>query len=103
MITPITTQGSPTLGLSRTGSVTKIQGANSGLAFGQALERALKAVSQSQTDATQAQTTVQFERDGSSLEQAMVSMQKANVAFTAAVTVRNKMVSAYTDIMNMQV
>ena len=33
----------------------------------------------------------------------MVSMQKAQIGFQAAVTVRNKLVSAYTDIMNMQV
>jgi flagellar hook-basal body complex protein FliE len=30
-------------------------------------------------------------------------MQKAQIGFQAAVTVRNKLVSAYTDIMNMPV
>ena len=38
-----------------------------------------------------------------SLEDTMVAMQKAQVGFQAAVTVRNRLVSAYTDIMNMQV
>jgi flagellar hook-basal body complex protein FliE len=33
----------------------------------------------------------------------MVAMQKAQIGFQAAVTVRNRLVSAYTDIMNMQV
>ncbi|MET0507086.1 MAG: flagellar hook-basal body complex protein FliE, partial [Burkholderiaceae bacterium] len=40
---------------------------------------------------------------GATLEETMVSMQKAQIAFTSAVTVRNRLVSAYTDIMNMNV
>jgi flagellar hook-basal body complex protein FliE len=103
MITPITTQGVASTGLSRAGGSARSQAIASGPAFGQALEKALKAVSQSQADASNAQMSVQLEKHGASIEQAMVSMQKANVAFTAAVTVRNKMVSAYSEIMNMQV
>ncbi len=37
------------------------------------------------------------------LSEVMVSLQKANVSFTAMVEVRNKLVSAYQEIMNMQV
>jgi flagellar hook-basal body complex protein FliE len=33
----------------------------------------------------------------------MVAMQKSQVGFQAAVQVRNRLLSAYTDIMNMQV
>ena len=33
----------------------------------------------------------------------MVAMQKANISFQAVVQVRNKLVSAYQDIMNMPV
>jgi flagellar hook-basal body complex protein FliE len=33
----------------------------------------------------------------------MVAGQKSNIAFQATVQVRNKLVSAYQDIMNMQV
>jgi len=47
--------------------------------------------------------TVQAGAPGATLEQTMVSMQKAQIGFQAAVTVRNKLVAAYTDIMNMQV
>ena len=36
-------------------------------------------------------------------EQTMVAMQKAQIGFSAALQVRNKMVQAYTDIMQMQV
>jgi flagellar hook-basal body complex protein FliE len=38
-----------------------------------------------------------------SLEQTMVAIQKAQIGFTATLHVRNRMVQAYTDIMNMQV
>mgnify|MGYP001466692806 FL=1 len=33
----------------------------------------------------------------------MIAMQKAQLGFQSAVQVRNKLVQAYTDIMNMQV
>jgi flagellar hook-basal body complex protein FliE len=38
-----------------------------------------------------------------SLEGTMVAMQKSQIGFQAAVQVRNRLLSAYTDIMNMQV
>jgi flagellar hook-basal body complex protein FliE len=38
-----------------------------------------------------------------SLEETMVSIQKAQIGFQAALHVRNRMVQAYSDIMNMQV
>ena len=37
------------------------------------------------------------------MSEVMVSLQKANVSFQAMVEVRNKLVSAYQEIMNMQV
>ncbi|MGE5027464.1 MAG: flagellar hook-basal body complex protein FliE [Betaproteobacteria bacterium] len=37
------------------------------------------------------------------LQEVMVSMQKANLSFQTMVQVRNKLVSAYHDVMNMQV
>ena len=38
-----------------------------------------------------------------SLEETMLSIQTANVSFQSLVQVRNRMVSAYHDIMNMQI
>jgi len=38
-----------------------------------------------------------------SLEETMVAIQKAQIGFSATLNVRNRMVQAYTDIMNMQV
>jgi flagellar hook-basal body complex protein FliE len=37
------------------------------------------------------------------LEETMIAMQKASLGFQAAVQVRNKVVQAYNDIMNMNV
>jgi flagellar hook-basal body complex protein FliE len=38
-----------------------------------------------------------------SLEQTMVAMQKAQIGFQATLQVRNKLVQAYSEIMQMQV
>jgi flagellar hook-basal body complex protein FliE len=38
-----------------------------------------------------------------SLEESMIAMQKASVTFQAAVQVRNKVVAAYQDIMNLPI
>ncbi|MEK7792277.1 MAG: flagellar hook-basal body complex protein FliE [Pseudomonadota bacterium] len=37
------------------------------------------------------------------LHEVMISLQKANVSFQSMIQVRNKLISAYQDIMNMQV
>ena len=49
------------------------------------------------------QQQVQLGNPSVSLEQTMVAIQKAQIGFQATVHVRNRMVQAYTDIMNMQV
>ncbi|NEX62699.1 flagellar hook-basal body complex protein FliE [Noviherbaspirillum galbum] len=41
--------------------------------------------------------------DSVNLSDVMISAQKANISFQATVQVRNRLVSAYHDIMNMQV
>jgi flagellar hook-basal body complex protein FliE len=71
--------------------------------FSGALSTALKTVSASQTDSTRLQQEVQMGNPKVSLEETMVSIQKAQIGFQAALHVRNRMVQAYTDIMNMQV
>jgi flagellar hook-basal body complex protein FliE len=71
--------------------------------FGSALTSALKSVSDSQNEATRMQNELQLDNPTVSLEQTMVSMQKAQIGFQAALSVRNRLVQSYTDIMNMQV
>ncbi len=71
--------------------------------FSGALSSALQSVSASQNEATRLQREVQLENPKVSLEETMVAIQKAQIGFQATLHVRNRMVQAYTDIMNMQV
>jgi flagellar hook-basal body complex protein FliE len=71
--------------------------------FASAMTQALKSVSAQQQEATRLQRELQLDNPSVSLEQTMVSMQKAQIGFQAALAVRNQFVKAYTDIMNMQV
>ena len=74
-----------------------------GASFADALGDALKSVSQSQQASSELQRRFQTGVEGVSLEETMVAMQKAQIGFQAALAVRNRLVSAYTDVMNMQV
>ncbi|AGX88374.1 flagellar hook-basal body complex protein FliE [Candidatus Symbiobacter mobilis CR] len=74
-----------------------------GTGFGVAFKDALQSVSAAQNQSAKLQREVQFENPNVSLEETMVSMQKAQIGFQATLHVRNRMVQAYTDIMNMQV
>jgi flagellar hook-basal body complex protein FliE len=71
--------------------------------FTGALKSALGSVSASQNEASRLQREVQMENPKVSLEETMVAIQKAQIGFQASLHVRNRMVQAYTDIMNMQV
>ena len=71
--------------------------------FGTALSDALKGVSDMQNQASWMQNELQMDNPTVSLEQTMVQMQKAQIGFQAALSVRNRLVQSYTDIMNMQV
>lgn len=71
--------------------------------FSTAFKDALQSISEAQNRASGLQREVQLENPAVSLEETMVSMQKAQVGFQAALHVRNRLVQAYTDIMNMQV
>lgn len=78
-------------------------GATQGASFGDALARALDGVNQAQNDATDLGRRFQLGDAGVSLEETMISMQKSSISFQAVVQARNKLMSAYNDIMNMQV
>ncbi len=71
--------------------------------FGAVLENALRSVSAAQNHSSHMQREVQLENPAVSLEETMVAMQKAQVGFQATLHVRNRLVQAYTDVMNMQV
>ena len=80
----------------------QVGGAESG-GFSGALKSALGSVSAAQNESARLQREVQFENPKVSLEETMVAIQKAQIGFQATLHVRNRMVQAYTDIMNMQV
>ena len=90
-------------GLNTSGQPLQRGAAVEGGGFQQVLTQALGAVSKSQNDATSMQREVQLDNPNVSIEQTMVAMQKAQIGFSAALQVRNKMVQAYSDIMSMQV
>jgi flagellar hook-basal body complex protein FliE len=76
-----------------------VQGAD----FSSALTQALKGVSSSQNQAAEMQRQVQMDNPTVSIEETMVAMQKAQIGFQATLQVRNKLVQAYSDIMNMSI
>lgn len=71
--------------------------------FQTSFSQALKQVSATQQQASELQKQVQLGNPTVSIEETMVAMQKAQIGFQATLQVRNKLVQAYTDIMNMQV
>jgi flagellar hook-basal body complex protein FliE len=78
-------------------------GASAKVEFGQALKNSLQAVSDQQAEANKLGQAFTMGDNSVSLSDVMISMQKASINFQATVQVRNKLVSAYHEIMNMQV
>ena len=88
-------------GLARRAATPQAEGNEVG--FSSALKGALQSVSAAQNHSSALQREVQMENPSVSLEETMVAILKAQVGFQATLHVRNRMVQAYTDIMNMQV
>ncbi|MCE7871891.1 flagellar hook-basal body complex protein FliE [bacterium CPR1] len=70
--------------------------------FGNLLKQSIAGVAETQSTAQQ--MTASFERGdpGTDLPQVMLAVQKADLSFRAMTEVRNKLVDAYQNIMNMQ-
>ena len=77
------------------------KGADAAGNFRTAMADALANVSRDQFAAQRLQKEFSMDNPTVSLEQTMVAMQKSQIGFQAAVQVRNRLLSAYTDIMNM--
>ncbi|MFA6062164.1 MAG: flagellar hook-basal body complex protein FliE [Gallionella sp.] len=71
--------------------------------FSNVLKNALDGVAQSHEKSETLQKAFVMGDDKVSLSDTMIAMQKAGINFQATVQVRNKVVQAYNDIMNMQV
>lgn len=74
-----------------------------GPSFQNAMTQALRQVSEAQNEASELQKEFQLGNPTVSLEETMVAAEKARLGFTAALSVRNRLVQAYSEIMNMQV
>ena len=71
--------------------------------FSQALKASLDSVASAQNHADQLGQRFSLGDDSVNLSDVMISMQKASISFQGTVQVRNKLVSAYQEMMNMQV
>lgn len=71
--------------------------------FADLLGQAVNKVSQTQSSANQLATAFEMGQGGVDLTDVMIASQKASVSFQAMTQVRNKLVQAYQDIMQMSI
>ena len=71
--------------------------------FGDMLKTSLNAVNEAQQHASSMQIGFQNGTGDATLAEVMIASQKANLSFRAVTEVRNKLITAYQDIMNMPV
>lgn len=74
-----------------------------GPSFSDMLGQAVNKVSDTQQASTQLSTAFEMGQSGVDLTDVMIASQKASVSFQAMTQVRNKLVQAYQDIMQMPV
>lgn len=74
-----------------------------GADFAAMLKTSIDQVNSAQQESSTLAKNFELGKTDASLQEVMISLQKANVSFQTMVQVRNKLVSAYQDIMNMQV
>lgn len=78
-------------------------GANGTTDFAAVLKSSLDSVAKAQNHAESMQQAFVLGDDKVNLSDVIIDMQKANISFQTTVQVRNKVITAYNDIMNMQV
>ena len=71
--------------------------------FASQLQEAIRSVNEVQTTATTMQTQFELGEANVSLPQVMMAMNKSSLAFEATNQVRNRLLSAYQEVMSMQV
>ncbi len=85
------------------GRPTGVTGAPAGTDFAQVLQNSIAEVSQTQQQAEALAANFAAGNKAENLHEVMLALQKASLSFQEMVQVRNKLVSAYQDVMNMQV
>ena len=78
-------------------------GRNGSVDFTTVLRKSLDQVNNTQQHAAKLARDFELGAPDANLTEAMISMQKASISFQYTLQVRNKLVSAYQDIMNMPV
>jgi flagellar hook-basal body complex protein FliE len=96
-------QSTPTGDIARSNA---IQGLNEGNAinapsFSQTLQGAIKGVNEAQQKSGALAAAFERGEPGADLAKVMVASQQSQIAFRATVEVRNRLVQAYQDVMNM--
>lgn len=71
--------------------------------FAQVLQSSIDKVNQTQQQAEQMTEKIAAGDTSQNLHEVMIALQTASVSFQEMVQVRNKLVTAYQDVMNMQV
>ena len=71
--------------------------------FAQVLQNSIDKVNETQQSATQMAEQMVAGDTSKNLHEVMIALQTASVSFQEMVQVRNKLVSAYQDVMNIQV
>lgn len=71
--------------------------------FGATMKAALDKISETQNVARSQAQDFEMGKPGIQLNDVMVDLQKSSISMQMGIQVRNKLVSAYTDMMNMQV
>ncbi|MGM8227515.1 flagellar hook-basal body complex protein FliE [Cellvibrio sp. ARAG 10.3] len=85
-----------------TGPLT-VDGGNKIPSFGEVMSQAVNKVNDVQKAASAMATAYERGVEGVDITDVMIASQKASVSFQAMVQVRNKLVDAYRDIMNMPI
>ena len=85
------------------GKTTETTGAAGQSDFSNLLKQSVDKVNETQIETKKLQDAFQSGDPNVNVSEVMVAMQKSNVSFQAMLQVRNKLVSAYQEIMNMQV
>jgi flagellar hook-basal body complex protein FliE len=86
-----TADSRPTEGASETGG------------FAELLQSSIKAVNETQTSASNMAAALERGDSSVALPEVMIALQKASLSFQAMTEVRNRLVNAYQEIMNMPI
>jgi len=87
-----------------TGRPSEAQGSAEGsVDFAQVLQNSISQVNQTQQKAETMAANFAAGDSTANLHEVMISLQKANISFQEMVQVRNRLVTAYHDVMNMSI